>query len=184
MVSSIKAVLLGAALATAAPLADHTTHETTEVCMPISSVFPDGRVPVNMAAVEDPAHELALCKFNYCAPVMTADCHTLAPADCNLAELVNPVIANIMLPAAEHNTTIVPLCERGDITFPPDHSHPLDPKLGEQPDKTEPAALEPRDKSECPAKCAPWAVLPPFGLWFATCIADCHLRCIRGLSCP
>lgn len=175
--------VLGAALATAAPFTANTTRRTIEPqgCEVYSHIFPDGVAPVNMAEVADPSAEYNKCNikaYKICKK------HTFFPRKgclknmgkfCKLKDVVAPVVDKVILPAEEKNKTL-PSCGNDFLDFIFKERH--------ERNKTAHGALEPRQQSECPKKCAAWAVLPPFGVFFATCMADCALRCARNLSCP
>ncbi|POS72198.1 hypothetical protein DHEL01_v209412 [Diaporthe helianthi] len=167
------ATLLGATLVTAAPLATDKTVEHI-IHLNLSTIFPghDGLAPLNMAEIKDPIDKFMNCEVSSCLDTnCTSGIVWARDPSCPYGNLIDPVIENVIMPAAELNTT--------SISW--DFGLEL---LGKRQDESAPAALERREASECPAKCAPFAALPPFSLWFGMCMADCGVRCARGLSCP
>ncbi|KAH8759382.1 hypothetical protein F5883DRAFT_647972 [Diaporthe sp. PMI_573] len=176
MSPTLKAILLGAALATASPIAHNATlpHQNT---VSLATLLPDGIAPVFMSQVADPAGELEKCNIGLylaCTSIGGEHCGPLLNTSgaCGLDRLVKQIVGSLPLHV--------------DLSSPitVDDSDVVSDKAIEAHNASAPA-LERRQSSSCAKSCAAWAALPPFGMWFGICVADCKGRCARHAGhCP
>lgn len=149
-----------------------------------ATIMPNGIAPINMAQVADPLAEAEKCNLGLylnCKDTRAADCGLLLKhsGECTLTELIDHLIPN--LPPYTNATAPISGADNANVTtITVDQTGP-----GANETRNATAhALVRRQFSKCPEKCAAWSAIPPFGAWFAVCVADCKVRCDRGGQCP
>lgn len=166
MISTLKITLLGAALATATPIA-YNASLSQENTVRLADILPDGTAPFYMAQYANPTAELGLDKG--CPHSTGVDCvfENLRSLGFVFDDIIKRLRAANPNIHANSTVTVVDLPTEANETR-----------------NTSAPALVGRQESKCPAACGPWAAIPPFGAWFPVCLGDCHHRCTHGGHCP
>lgn len=174
MFSILKITLLGAALATATPIArDAALSQQTTCTVNLEDILPDGTAPFYMAQVSDPATETDLDGWQLCSS--KDDREKYGEKCLDGFHLTGDPLDDLIKRLRAAN----PLIRADSTVFVIEDT----PAANETRNASAPALVA-RQESKCPEACAAWAAIPPFGVWFGVCVGDCHHRCHHGQKCP